>query len=214
MAPIFTLCLTRLQTNKKIGPSLVSSWSVYIARYGAVQFRSQLEGIQPNLFAMLVRGVFCDALSGVTGVTARKCAAIGAARLLTECGELQADQQAFGALLQALLLMLLIDQGLSSVPSAAAAAAAEEQAESAEIDGVGSAGGVGYVAAYAALSFASAAEDKDMYPGETTSSYVVQALRGLHARSSAVLPAIVPPMIAGLDPEKQQGVQALLQNVC
>ena len=29
-APIFNLCLTRLQSNKKIGPHLVSTWTVFL----------------------------------------------------------------------------------------------------------------------------------------------------------------------------------------
>ena len=43
---IFNLCLTRLQTNKKIAPHLVASWTVFIGRYGVAPFLQQLDGLQ------------------------------------------------------------------------------------------------------------------------------------------------------------------------
>ena len=39
-------------------------------------------------------------------------------------------------------------------------------------------------------------------------------LAQLHSRSPGLLPAVVPPMIANLPADKQQGVQALMQGVC
>lgn len=213
--PIFTLCLTRLQSNKKVGAPLIACWSTYIARYGPAAFRSQLEAIQPGLFAMIVRGVWCEALAAVSGAVGRKSALVGSVRLLTECPEVVADQQTFGTLLQATLLMTLVEQGMPASNSAtAAAAAAEEAQDSAELEGGSTAGGVGYVAAYAALSFASPAEETDFYPGESGSAYVLKALRGLHAQSNGLLQSIMGPMIAAMPADKQQGVQALLQGVC
>ena len=74
----------------------------------------------------------------------------------------------------------------------------------------GAGGGVGYAAAYAQLNFASPQEEPDLYPGETVAASVVRVLAPL---KQTVLPAVVPPMIAGLSQEKQQGVQAILQTV-
>ena len=213
MAPIFNLCLTRLQSNKKVGPHLIASWTTYIARYGVSALHQQLEAIQPSLLPMIVSGVWCDSLGGITGSTARKCAAIGTARLLSESDALHPDAATFGKLLQALLLMILQDQGIGPTATATAAAAAEELADSAEIENAG-AGGPGYAAAYAQLSFANAQEDADLYPGETSATYAVKALAQLHARAGTILPAIVPPMIAALPEDKKVGVQALLQGVC
>ena len=211
--PIFNLCLTRLQSNKKVGPHLVATWTTYIARFGVTAFHQQLESIQPGLLAMLVKGVWIDSIGGIAGVVSRKCAAIGAARLLSECDALHTDAAIFGGLLQALVLMILQDQGIGAATGgASAAAAAEELADSAEIENAG--GGGGCVAAYAALSFANAQEEADLYGSETAGGYVVKALAQLHSRSAALLPAVVPPMIAGLPADKQQGVQALLQGVC
>lgn len=161
-----------------------------------------------------LRRVWCDSLAQIVGVTSRKIAAVGSARLLSECEPVSADAATFGKLLQAVLLMLLQDQGIGASASATAAAAAEELADSAEIENAGAGGGGGYAAAYAALSFANAQEESDLYPGESAHAYSVKALQALHSRAPTTLPTIVPPMIAGLAAEKQQGVQALLQGVC
>jgi len=210
--PIFTLCLQRLQSNKKVGASMVRCWSVFVARHGPAAFRAQLESIQPNLFAMLIRGVWADSLNAVSGgVIARKGAAIATARLLTECPELVGDQQTFGVLLQAMLLMLLSDQGQTAA-AGTFGAADDDDAEDAGLEG--GSGGVGYVAAYAALSFASPSNEVDFYANETAPAYARSALHGLHQRAATVLPTLIPPMVAGLPPEQQQGVQTLLQGVC
>ena len=80
--------------------------------------------------------------------------------------------------------------------------------------GGGGGEGVGYVAAYVGLSFAGAAEEPDLYPSETTPTYLVKALAGLHARNAALLPSVIGQMVPSLPADKQQGVQALLQGVC
>lgn len=197
---------------------MIACWAVYIGRYGVAPLHQQFEAIQPGLLNMLISGIWCDSMGAIPGATPRKLTAIASARLLAECPSLHTDAATFGKLLQSTMLMLLQDQsggGGGAVGAPAASAAAEELADSAEIEnaGGGAAGG-GYAAAYAQLSFASAQEEPDLYPGEQTAAYVVKALQGLHSRSAALLPAVVPPMIAALPQEKQQGVQALLQGVC
>lgn len=215
VTPIFNLCLTRLQSNKKVSAHLVATWTVFIGRFGVAALQQQLDSIQPGLLAMLVKGIWCDTLGGVSGVVARKCAAIGAARLLTECDALHADAAIFGGLLQAMLLMILQDQGISTTSGTAnALAAAEEMADSAEIENAGGGTAGGYSAAYAQLSFANAQEEADLYPSETAGAYVVKLLAQLHARSATLLPAVVPPMIASLPQDTAGKVQAMLQGVC
>lgn len=220
VAPIFNLCLTRLQSNKKVAPHLVSTWSVFIGRYGAPALGAQLEAIQPNLLAMLLRGVWCDGLGTITGHVPRKAAAIGSVRLLTECPEVANDAQTFGQVLGATLLLIALEQnagagaGVAAANAAAAAAVAEESTESAEMESAAGGGGVGYVAAYAQLHFSTPPDEKDAYPTESSHAYLVRALSALHTRSAALLPAVVPPMIAALPAEKQPSVQALLQGVC
>lgn len=100
VTPIFTLCLTRLQSNKKVAPALIGTWCVFVGRYGAAALRGQMEAIQPGLLAMLLRGVWAESLNSVPGVVGRKTAAIGTARVLTECAEVAADTATFGPALQ------------------------------------------------------------------------------------------------------------------
>jgi hypothetical protein len=158
---------------------------------------------------MLVRGVWAESLGSVTGgAIPRKCAAIGTSRLMTECPELLADQQTFGALLRALVLMLVSDQGPAAAPLNLGGQ--EDDAEDAELEGGG--GGVGYVAAYAALSFASPTEEVDFYVNETSMAYAQRALNELKVSSGPALAAILPAIGQGLPPEQQRNVTLLLQT--
>jgi hypothetical protein len=129
-------------------------------------------------------------------------------RLLTECTELAADMATLEPVLRGLLLMLLQDQGMPTT-APLSLAASEEMTDTAEIDGPseGGGGGVGYVAAYVGLSHASAAEEVDLYPGETTLSFSAKALQAIRP----ALPSVITGVMQKLTPEQQQGVQALLQ---
>ena len=40
LTPIFGLCLTRLQSNRAVGKSLVAAWSIFVARYTAPALRA------------------------------------------------------------------------------------------------------------------------------------------------------------------------------
>ncbi len=205
-APIFQLSLTRLQSNKKVAPHLVACWAVYVARYGAAPFRSQLDSVQPSLTNMLLRSVWAEALPAVAGARVRKAAAIATARLLTECPEALQDAASFAAALRSMLLMLLADGGMS--------AAAEEPAPTEVVGPDEGEGDGGYAASYNALTFASAAEP-DLYPSEASAAaFVTAALRRLHASNAAVLPAALQQAVADLDAEKQEGVRALMQGIC
>ena len=76
LTPIFGLCLTRLQSNRAVGKSLVAGWSIFVARYGAPALRAQLEAAQAGLTAMLLTGVWAVHLPNVVGTLPRKTAAI------------------------------------------------------------------------------------------------------------------------------------------
>ena len=208
MSPIFTLTLTRLQSNKKFGPSLVGCWAVFIARFGAPALRSTLESLQPGLFLMLLNGLWKDGIGAVQGAVPRKAAAIGTARLLTECPETLADEATFGAVLHSLLVMLMHDQGISTAP---ADADADDVADG--IEGADGAGGAGYAASYNQLTFAGGAE-ADLYAAETVAPYLQKSLTRLNASANGVLPGLLQRLVATMPADKQAGVQAMLQGVC
>ena len=86
--PIFNLCIQRAQGYKKVGPSLVSTWSVFLARYGPRALWQQLESIQPGLANMVLRGLWGEWAPFVKGGRAeRKAAVIGTVRLVCELPE-------------------------------------------------------------------------------------------------------------------------------
>ena len=87
---------------------------------GAAAFRAQLEGAQPGLFAMILRGVWADNCSYVQGELPRKAVCISATKLLCET-DLITDAACFGTMLQSLLTMVLVDQGMEAAPPADAA---------------------------------------------------------------------------------------------
>jgi len=204
---IFNLCLTRLQSNKKVGKDLVHCWAIFVARYGAAAFRAQLEGAQPGLFAMILRGVWADNCSYVQGELPRKAVCISATKLLCET-DLITDAACFGTMLQSLLTMVLVDQGMEAAPPADAATQEIPDLEQ-ENEGDGS---TGYAAAYAQLTFASSSE-WDAYAGEAVPSYLVGSLSRLNSAHPGQLSAIVTQIAQALPAEKQQGVQALMQGI-
>jgi hypothetical protein len=196
---IFTLCLTRLQSNKKVAASLVGAWSTYVARYGAAALKQQLEGIQPGLCNMILRGVWSEHLGYVHGPILRKTAAVSTAQLLSET-DMISDAASFGPLLQALLLMLLADSGLSSAP-------AELNVE--ELPGVEEGEETSYAAAYVSLHFASNNE-VDLYAEHSAAGFLKASVARLLASHGAALQAIIATIMAALPADKQAGVQALL----
>jgi hypothetical protein len=121
--------------------------------------------------------------------------------------ELIADAGCFGTMLQALLSMVLADQGMQAAPTADAANEIPDFEQEAEGDG-----STGYNAAYAQLHFASSSE-ADPYAGEAVPSFLVGSLQRLNAAKPGQLTAIVTQMAQAMAPEKQQGVQALLQGI-
>jgi len=199
VTPIFNLCLTRLQSNKKVGPQLISAWATYVARYGPAALRATFESIQPGLTAMILGRVWAEHSVGVSGALARKTVAISSVRLLTDSAELLASPEAFAAVLQAVVAMLLADAGVSTKPTEDA----DEEAEDAppDVDGGG-----GYSAAYVQLSFAANSET-DLYASEVPSRFFASGLTQLNAAQPGPLGALM----GQLPQEKQQQIQGLMQ---
>jgi hypothetical protein len=152
---------------------------------GAAAFRAQLEGAQPGLFAMILRGVWADNCSYVQGELPRKAVCISATKLLCET-DLITDAACFGTMLQSLLTMVLVDQGMEAAPPADAATQEIPDLEQ-ENEGDGS---TGYAAVYAQLTFASSSE-WDAYAGEAVPSYLVGSLSRLNSAHPGQLSAIV-----------------------
>jgi exportin-2 (importin alpha re-exporter) len=207
ISDIFGVCLRRLQSNKKVGLQMVACWATFIARFGAPAFRAQLEALQPGLSGMILQSVWPTHAAVAAGVQ-RKTICISSVRLLCECPETVGEAETFSAVLNAVLLLLLAEQGM------AVGAAVDLNAEEEEgIDfGGGAAEGPGYVAAYAQLHFASSAET-DLYADKTPLDFMRNSLTQLSAAQPGRLGPMVQAVMGKLPPEKQQGVQALMQGL-
>jgi exportin-2 (importin alpha re-exporter) len=199
LIPIFDLCIRRAQGYKKVGPALVATWSVFVARYGAPALRAQLEGVQPGLAAMVLRGLWAEYAPHVKGVVERKAAVLGCVRLVAEVPEVAADYGTAAALLSAACGMVLADAGV-------VVAEPEAYEEDDGIDVEGAAGGAGgYNAAFVQLSFAAEAE-ADLYSEYARPVDQAQALAQLFARQPALLQAVAERMPA----DKQQEMEKLM----
>ena len=211
LTPIFGLCLTRLQSNRAVGKSLVAAWSIFVARYGAPALRAQLEAAQAGLTAMLLTGVWAVHLPNVVGTLPRKTAAIATCRLLSGCPEVAADAPTFAATLGGLVTLLLADGG---APKPEAFDDADDDAGDLGANGAlgGGGGGGGYQAAYAQLHFASTAE-ADLYASETPQAAFRQCLEAVGRAAPGMLPAALQQIGAALPAEKQQALQGLMQGV-
>ena len=185
---------------------MVTCWATFIARFGAPAFRAQLEALQPGLSGMILQSVWPTHAAVAAGVQ-RKTICISSVRLLCECPETVGEAETFSAVLNAVLLLLLAEQGM------AVGAAVDLNAEEEEgIDfGGGAAEGPGYVAAYAQLHFASSAET-DLYADKTPLDFMRNSLTQLSAAQPGRLGPMVQAVMGKLPPEKQQGVQALMQG--
>jgi len=190
--PIFDLVLKRLQSNKKVSVHVISTWAIFIARYGTAAFKGQLESIQPGLYLQIMRAIWAEH-AGFTQNTARKTVCISTLKLLTET-ELIQDQAAFGTVLQALITMVLADQGMAAAP----AISANDIPDIDENDD----GNTGYSAAFAQLHFASVVE-VDPYQGEAVPSFLVGSLARLNSATPGVLPHIVGGIVQSLPADKQ-----------
>ncbi len=196
--PIFNLMLQRLQSNKKAGPSATGCCAVFVARFGAPALRAQLEAIQPNLAAMMLRDVWAEHAPNVSGAVARKTVVISTTRVLQVPEVLISTPDTFLALLQAAVAVILADHGVNS----GANDELEEQDNFEEVGG----SGLGYTTAYVQLNFASSAE-KDFYSSEDS----IAALCTTMAQLSASQPGLAQ-LLRTLPMSKQQELHGLLQQ--
>ncbi len=202
VTPHFDLCLRRASTYKKVGTSLGGTWSVFVARYGAVALRARLEALQAGLSTMAMRGLWSEYAGFSAGATLRKTVIISTARLLSEVPELLDDAETAGALLLAAMRMLEADAGIGDA-ALKLNAQPDEADDGVELAGTGESG---YAAAFVQLSFAKDSE-RDLYPGEVASRCLGAAVN----RMAAQRPDVMQRLAATLPAEQQQRLAQLTQ---
>ncbi|XP_034952194.1 exportin-2 [Chelonus insularis] len=86
MKQIFVLLFQRLSLSKttKFVKSLIVFFSYYIIRYGSKNIIAIIDGIQPQMFGMVLERVILTDLQKVSGEIERKVAAVGISNLLID----------------------------------------------------------------------------------------------------------------------------------
>ena len=196
LTPIFNLILRRLQSNKKAGPAATGCWAVFVARFSAPALHAQLEAIQPNLAAMVLRGVWAEHARTVSGAMARKTVVISTTRLLLVPELLASAPDTFLALLQAAMAIVLTDQSFKGEIKD------DDNAPGNFDEFCG--GSSGYSAAYVPLIFASSGE-VDLYPSE----HATVAMGNVMTLLSASQPAF-SQLLQTLPQDKREELQGLI----
>lgn len=196
MPTVWQLLLQRLQAARtpKYQRHFVVFVGLYIAKHGVDAAQAPINGMQPDLFNMLLHNVWLPSLPQIRGSQETRAVAVASTRLLTECPDLQtpAADEFWGKVLDALLQLL---EGR-----------AHEATGDDEDDG-GDEEYTGYSAAYARLHNA-AAPQQDLLPevGEPR-AYLASAL----AKYGVSQPGRVHRLVAA---HVQQDMQAKLDTYC
>jgi len=84
---IFNLLFQRLMRSKtvKFVRGILVFFAIYITHFSAESFQKLIDGIQPNMFGMVVQKIIISDLQKVLGHTERKLCSVGYTKLLTTC---------------------------------------------------------------------------------------------------------------------------------
>jgi exportin-2 (importin alpha re-exporter) len=200
---LWSLLLQRLQHSRtpKYTRSFCMFMSLLLARQGPAWTAQGLELVQPGLFAMLVEQIWLPGLSGISGDTERKLAAVAACKVATDFPPLAADgAQALWARLVEQAVALLTEE-----EDGTAAADADADADEEAVAAATAAGGVAG-AAYARLASASRPEREPVPEVRTAKQFLATSL----ARMAQQQPGRLAPRIAaGLGPGYQSSLAAM-----
>lgn len=104
---IFFLLFQRLSSSKttKYVINLIVFFSLYIVKYSASELITTIDGIQQQMFGMVLEKLFLTELQKISGVIERKIVACGMTKLLCECPEMYTGkyQKDWSHLLQSLI---------------------------------------------------------------------------------------------------------------
>lgn len=105
---IFFLLFQRLSSSKstKYVIGLIVFFCLYVIKFSANELVSTIDGIQAQMFGMVLEKLFLTDLQKISGVVERKIVACGVVKLLCECPELYTGSYSkyWTSLLQALIL--------------------------------------------------------------------------------------------------------------
>ncbi|XP_063217026.1 exportin-2 [Bacillus rossius redtenbacheri] len=191
MKQIFVVLFQRLSSTKtsKFVKCLITFFSYYIVRYGASSLVSTIDGIQPNMFEMVIQRVIMPDLQRVSGAADKKVTAVGITELLCKCPEVVDGpyQASWMPLLSALLEFFELPECHSPILE-------DLVNQSDETDG-------GYQPVYSQLVYATKKEHDPVPHVSDARLYLAQSLGKLASLHPG---RFVPALSSGLPPEKNQ----------
>ncbi|XP_044263819.1 exportin-2 [Tribolium madens] len=117
---IFFLLFQRLSSSKttKFVINIIVFFCLYAVKYSPAELVSVIDGIQPQMFGMVLEKLLISELQKVSGNVERKIVACGITKLLCECQELHTGtyQKFWPQLLQALIMFFEMPLDESSLP--------------------------------------------------------------------------------------------------
>ncbi|XP_063967955.1 exportin-2-like [Lytechinus pictus] len=196
---IFLLLFQRLTSSKttKFVKSLIVFFSLYAVRFGASKLSEVIDGIQANMFSMVLGRLYIPDVQKTSGSMERKIVAVGMTKILTECPVMLTNpdyQKLWTPLLQALIGVFELKED-DEVPEDEHFIEVEDQPS--------------YSAAYSQLANAGKAT-RDPFKGtiQNPKIYLAQSLQ----KFSGAHPGQISGMITGsLDPKAAAYLQSYLQ---
>jgi len=105
---IWGILFQRLQSSKttKFSKCFVVFISLLAAKHGVVAVTESMAKVQPGIFEMVLTGVVTEAIANISGTVEEKVVAVAAAKFLTECPAVLAQDASWAKLLTAVVTMM------------------------------------------------------------------------------------------------------------
>ncbi|XP_003739003.1 exportin-2 [Galendromus occidentalis] len=193
---IFVLLFQRLSSSKtiKLIKGLLVFFNLFAIKYGATTLQSTVDGIQANLFGMVLEKLYIAEVQRVSGTVERKICAVGMVKILCETPVMTTTYSSFWPLILEALVKLLEAPEDTTVP---------DDEHFIEIEDT-----PGYQAAYSQLIFAGKKPHDPLQNVQDPRILLVDGLRNLANSRPGTLPGLIQ---AGLSENAQQYVQNYLQ---
>lgn len=192
---IFFLLFQRLSSSKttKYVINLIVFFCLYVVKYSANELVSTIDGIQAQMFGMVLEKVLVSELQKVAGTIERKIVACGVTKLLCECPELYTGsyQKYWPQLLQALISFFEMPRDESTLPDD----------HFIEVDDTPT-----FQTASAKLNFANNTKNDPLQAVGEPRQFLVQSLASLGSSQ----PGRLPTMISGTNAQTQTILQGYL----
>lgn len=196
MKQVFILLFQRLSSSKttKYVKGLITFFCFYAINYGANSLIQMIDGIQPQMFGMVLEKVVLTDVQKVSGPVERKIAAVGITKLLCEAPAMleQPYAQFWCPLLKSIISIFELPQDDTTQPE-------DNFADMEDLQG--------YEVAYSQLSFASKTTYDPLQGIGDARCHLAQSLSQLCATAPGKIPSVLS---SGLSEVEMQHLQQYL----